>query len=242
MAAEIPVAGRSGAGEAGVVACADKGRFGRGGGHRGDAGENDKKASVGVGENGERVAGEASATQPLGAVGSGARIWQRGGGADGSVGGEVQRGEAGSSGADEASPGKVKEGGEKKEGDSTKPGRVRQAGGMAISGRLEVVLKFGEIPTGVETDKNGWKSFEVECAGKVVRLRVRPKNWMKLEQAQKEWPQWVAAAGGVLDVVEGAMVMPEANIQVFERKLKVAAAPAEPAAAPAEPSPEPKAG
>ena len=28
-------------------------------------------------------------------------------------------------------------------------------------------LKFGEMPTGVETDKNGWKSFEVECGGKV---------------------------------------------------------------------------
>ena len=125
--------------------------------------------------------------------------------------------------------------------DSTRKRGARQAGGMAISGRLEVVLKFGEMPTGVETDKNGWKSFEVECGGKVVKLRVRPKNWNKLEQAQKEWPQWVAAAGGVLDVVEGAMVMPEANIQVFERKLKPAA-PAEPAAAPAEPSPEPKAG
>ena len=104
-----------------------------------------------------------------------------------------------------------------------------------------MVLKFGEMPTGVETDKNGWKNFEVECGGRVVKLRVRPKNWLKLEQAQKEWPQWVAAAGGLLEVVEGGLVMPEANIQVFERKLKAAAAPAEPAA-PAGPPPEPKAG
>jgi len=126
--------------------------------------------------------------------------------------------------------------------DSTREQGARQAGGMAISGRLEVVLKFGEMPTGVETDKNGWKSFEVECGGKVVKLRVRPKNWIKLEQAQKEWPQWVAAAGGLLEVVEGGLTMPEANIQVFERKLKAAAAPAEPASAPAGPPPEPKAG
>lgn len=92
---------------------------------------------------------------------------------------------------------------------------------MAIVGRMDVTLKFSELPTEVAVDKNGWRRFELNCGGKLVKVGMRPKNWAKVEQAARDWPLWTATLAGTFQVDDkGAMTMPEANVQVFERKPK----------------------
>lgn len=93
-------------------------------------------------------------------------------------------------------------------------------GGMPTSGRLEVVVKFSEMPSEVATDKNGWKHFVLDCGGKLLRVGMRPKNWVKVEKAAVDWPQWVAALGGQLQLDAEGLSLPEASVQVFERKSK----------------------
>lgn len=83
-----------------------------------------------------------------------------------------------------------------------------------------MVVKFSEMPSEVTTDKNGWKHFVLDCGGKLLRVGMRPKNWTKVEKAVVDWPQWVAALGGQLQVDAEGLSLPEANVQVFERKSK----------------------
>jgi hypothetical protein len=93
---------------------------------------------------------------------------------------------------------------------------------MPTEGKLEVTIKFNQFPTEITRDKNGWVSFAVDCGpGLVVQFHVRPKIFMKLEQAQKDWPQWVAAATGKIGerTAQGFFLL-EPGVQVFEKKAK----------------------
>lgn len=95
---------------------------------------------------------------------------------------------------------------------------------MAIAGKLEAIVKFGALPTDVSTDKSGHKTFAIQCETHAVRMTLRPKLWKKLEDAARDWPQWVAAVAGQLGPVEGSVfVLLEPNLQVFEKKAKVVA-------------------
>lgn len=91
---------------------------------------------------------------------------------------------------------------------------------MATPGRIDVTLKFSELPAEVEVDAKGWRRFVLDCGGKLVRVGMRPKNWAKVEQAAKDWPQWVASLAGSIQLDAEGLAMPEANVQVFERKPK----------------------
>lgn len=51
-------------------------------------------------------------------------------------------------------------------------------------------------------------------------MKMRPKNWTKVEKAVTDWPQWVAALGGQLQLDADGLSIPEASVQVFERKTK----------------------
>jgi hypothetical protein len=54
-----------------------------------------------------------------------------------------------------------------------------------------------------------------------VTVKVRPKVFKKLEQAQENYPMWVAAIAGKLgQLTEKGFVLDQPNIQVFERKPK----------------------
>lgn len=95
---------------------------------------------------------------------------------------------------------------------------------MAVSGKLELTIKINEMPAAT-TVENGWQSFEVECDDQVISITVKPKAWKKLEEAQANFPQWVAAIAGKMGPrTESVFVLAEANIQVFERKPKAPAA------------------
>jgi hypothetical protein len=50
---------------------------------------------------------------------------------------------------------------------------------------------------------------------------VKPKVFKKLEDAQANYPQWVAAIAGKMgEATETGFVLLEPNIQVFEKKPK----------------------
>lgn len=91
---------------------------------------------------------------------------------------------------------------------------------MPVAGKLEVIIKINELPDS-KVVENGWKAFEIDCEGKVISMTVKPKIWNKLEQANKDFPQWVAAiAGRMGKPTKNGFVLDQPNIQVFERKPK----------------------
>lgn len=92
---------------------------------------------------------------------------------------------------------------------------------MAVTGKLELTIKITEFPADVQTVENGWKSFQINCDGKIISISVKPKMFRKLEEAQANYPQWVAAIAGKMgkETADG-FVLAEANIQTFEKKPK----------------------
>jgi len=43
---------------------------------------------------------------------------------------------------------------------------------------------------------NGWKQFDIDTGEQNVTVTVKPKVFKKLEQAQADYPMWVAANAG----------------------------------------------
>jgi hypothetical protein len=92
---------------------------------------------------------------------------------------------------------------------------------MAIPGKLELTIKINEFPVNVETDQNGWKSFHIDCDGQLISIKVKPKVFKKLEEAQANFPMWVAAIAGKMgEATAQGFVLLEPAIQVFEKKAK----------------------
>jgi hypothetical protein len=101
---------------------------------------------------------------------------------------------------------------------------------MPTPGKLEITIKINEFPADVRTVENGWREFDLDCDGQLVQVKVKPKVFKKLEQAQENYLTWVAAiakrcceaqiAGKMGEPIEGGFVFDQPNIQVFERKPK----------------------
>ena len=92
---------------------------------------------------------------------------------------------------------------------------------MPTQGKLELTIKISEFPADVKTIENGWKSFEIDCDERIVSVTVKPKVFKKLEQAQTDYPMWVAAIAGKMgEPTERGFVLNEPAIQVFEKKPK----------------------
>jgi hypothetical protein len=91
---------------------------------------------------------------------------------------------------------------------------------MTVARKLEVTIKITELPAAT-TVENGWKSFEVDCDGQVIAVTVKPKIWKKLEDAQANYPMWVAAIAGKMGLpTPSGFVLADPSIQVFEKKAK----------------------
>ena len=105
---------------------------------------------------------------------------------------------------------------------------------MALSGKLEVTIKINNLPTEVETTKNGWKEFQIEFGSRSAIIAMRPRLWQRMETAAQTFPHWIAVITGQMgdDVTKNCFRLVEPNVQVFEYTPKAAAAPA-PATAPA---------
>lgn len=94
---------------------------------------------------------------------------------------------------------------------------------MAIQGKLDLTIKISELPDDATVDQNGWKSFELDCDGQIFSVTVKPKVFKKLEDAQANFPMWVAAIAGKMgEATETGFTLLEPNIQVFEKKPKEA--------------------
>ncbi|MBD1838884.1 fertility inhibition FinO-like protein [Coleofasciculus sp. FACHB-501] len=92
---------------------------------------------------------------------------------------------------------------------------------MTTQGKLELTIKISEFPADVKTVENGWRCFEIDCDGQIVSVTVKPKIFKKLEQAQTDYPMWVAAiAGKIGETTDRGFVLNEPAIQVFEKKPK----------------------
>jgi hypothetical protein len=92
---------------------------------------------------------------------------------------------------------------------------------MPTPGKLEITIKINEFPADVRTVENGWREFDLDCDGQLVQVKVKPKVFKKLEQAQENYLMWVAALAGKMgEPIEGGFVLDQPNIQVFERKPK----------------------
>ncbi|ADC64066.1 ProQ/FINO family protein [Allochromatium vinosum] len=92
-----------------------------------------------------------------------------------------------------------------------------------VTGRLELTLKFSDLPKPMPV-KNGMK-IGIQTDSALVVATLPPKAWKKLEKAQAEWPQWVAALTGKLGTRAGAdgaavVVLENPALQVFEKKAK----------------------
>jgi hypothetical protein len=61
---------------------------------------------------------------------------------------------------------------------------------MPISGKLEITIKINEFPVDAQTVENSWKQFDLDCDGQLVTVKVKPKVFKKLEQAQADYPMW----------------------------------------------------
>jgi hypothetical protein len=86
---------------------------------------------------------------------------------------------------------------------------------------MEVTIKISQFPTDVKSVTNGWKQFAIDADGREVSVTVRPKVFAKLEEAQKNYPQWVAAITGKLgEVTPKGLTLAEPAIQIFEKKPK----------------------
>ncbi|WP_242445881.1 ProQ/FINO family protein [Chromatium okenii] len=93
-----------------------------------------------------------------------------------------------------------------------------------VSGRLELTVKFNELPKPVVI-KSGMKiGIQTETA--LVVATLKPKAWKKLEKAQAEWSQWVASMTGKLGVQVNSnmgkiVTLENPALVVFEKKAKV---------------------
>lgn len=92
---------------------------------------------------------------------------------------------------------------------------------MPTTGKLEVTIKINEFPADARTVENGWREFDLDCDGQLVRVKVKPKVFRKLEDAQANYPMWVAAiAGRMGQPIKGGFNLDQPAIQVFERRPK----------------------
>ncbi len=92
---------------------------------------------------------------------------------------------------------------------------------MPTPGKMEITVKINEFPADAKTVDNGWKEFDIDCDGELVTVKVRPKLFKKLEQAQADYPMWVASIAGKMgDKTEKGFILDQPNIQTFERKPK----------------------
>jgi hypothetical protein len=109
---------------------------------------------------------------------------------------------------------------------------------MALTGKLEVTIKINQLPSEVTTTKNGWKEFQVELGTRSSIIAMRPRLWLRIEEASRAFPNWIAVITGQMgeDVSKGCFRLLEPNVQVFEYKPKTPAPPPTPTAA-AEPAP-----
>lgn len=87
-------------------------------------------------------------------------------------------------------------------------------------GKLDITVKINTFPE-ARTIENNWKEFDVDCEGVQATIKIKPKQFKKLEQAKENYPMWVAAISGKMgEFNHSGFTIAQASIQVFEKKPK----------------------
>lgn len=85
-------------------------------------------------------------------------------------------------------------------------------------GRLEVNIKITELPNWVETVKRGWQRLCINAEGQIIEMKVRPRIWNKLLQANEKYPSWMASITGKMGSrIKNGFVLLEPAVQIYER-------------------------
>ncbi len=88
-----------------------------------------------------------------------------------------------------------------------------------VPGRLELTVKFSELPQPLPVQ--GGLKIGIQTGEGIVTAILPPKIWRKLEQAAKDYPQWIAALSGSLArFADGEIALQHPSVQVFERKVR----------------------
>ena len=92
-----------------------------------------------------------------------------------------------------------------------------------VPGRLELTVKFSELPQPLPVQ--GGLKIGIQTGEGIVTAILPPKIWRKLEQAAKDYPQWIAALSGSLArFTDGEIALQHPSVQVFEKKARPEAA------------------
>jgi len=84
--------------------------------------------------------------------------------------------------------------------------------------KLEVVLKVTTLPSPVRTVKNGWKQFILNGEGQRIRVKIRPRAWRKLYQANQRQTAWSALIKGSMgDSLKNGFELKNPTVQIFEQ-------------------------
>ncbi len=88
-----------------------------------------------------------------------------------------------------------------------------------VPGRLELTVKFSELPQPLAVQ--GGLKIGIQTGEGIVTAILPPKIWRKLEQAAKDYPQWIAALSGSLArFTDEEIALQHPSVQVFERKVR----------------------
>ena len=88
-----------------------------------------------------------------------------------------------------------------------------------VPGRLELTVKFSELPQPLPVQ--GGLKIGIQTGEGIVTAILPPKIWRKLEQAAKDYPQWIAALSGSLArFTDGEIALQHPSVQVFEKKAR----------------------
>lgn len=92
-----------------------------------------------------------------------------------------------------------------------------------VPGRLELTVKFSELPRPLAV-REGLKIGLQTGEGTVTAI-LPAKVWRNLEQAARDYPQWVAVLSGSLErFADGEIALKHPAVQVFEKKVRPEAA------------------
>ena len=60
--------------------------------------------------------------------------------------------------------------------------RIKSTKLLMTIGKLEVTIKINEVPTDLQTNKDNWKIFQLDCNGRVGEVTAKAKNIISLKQ------------------------------------------------------------
>ena len=100
-----------------------------------------------------------------------------------------------------------------------------------MPGRLELTVKFSELPQPLPVQ--GGLKIGIQTGEGIVTAILPPKIWRKLEQAAKDYPQWIAALSGSLArFTDEEIALQHPSVRVFGKSVRPESEPAQGATAP----------